>query len=66
MTARMTIAIIVIITVSSTITVAITISSIITSSIAIITPQQLLHQHTNTLIPTITMTMQQYHTINQF
>ena len=62
----MTIAIIVIITVSSTITVATTISSIITSSIAIITPHQLLHRHTNTLIPIITMTMQQDRTNHHF
>ena len=62
----MTVAIIVIITISSTITVTITISSTITSPIAIITGQQHIQQHTKTLVNIIVTTIQQYDINNQF
>ena len=55
----MTIAIIVIITVSDTITIAIPISSTIASPIAIITAQQRLQQQTNALVTIIVITIQQ-------
>ena len=62
----MTIAIIVIITVSNRISFAITVSSTITSPIAIITAQQRIQQQTETLVTIIVITIQQHDTINQF
>ena len=62
----MTIAIIVIITVSDTITVAITISRTITSPIAIIIEQPRIQQQTKILVTILTITIQQHDIGNEF
>ena len=62
----MTVAIIMIITVSNTIEFTITISSTITSPIAIITGQQRIQQQTKTLVTIFTITIQQHNISNRF